>query len=142
MSILCFTTDRAIMDQLKRTFASWNPVALLQSTWWETPRIRGAAAPTLHHPDLHKRNVFVSNDDPAVITGINYPVLSQRSGMQTRYQTQVLLPTPYSRINLSLIVSEARKLLMSALDSSSRSPVPAVSLLLQDVEGWSRGFST
>ena len=34
------------------------------------PRVRGAAAPTLHHPDLHKRNVFVSNDDPAVITGI------------------------------------------------------------------------
>ncbi len=34
------------------------------------PRVRDAAAPTLLHPDLHKRNIFVSNDDPAVITGI------------------------------------------------------------------------
>ncbi len=34
------------------------------------PRIRDAAAPTLLHPDLHKRNIFVSDDDPAVITGI------------------------------------------------------------------------
>jgi hypothetical protein len=34
------------------------------------PRIRGAATPTLHYLDLHKGNVFVSNDDPAVITGI------------------------------------------------------------------------
>jgi hypothetical protein len=36
----------------------------------EDLRIRGAAVPTLYHPDLHKRNVFVSNDDPTVITGI------------------------------------------------------------------------
>ena len=34
------------------------------------PRIRDAAEPTLLHPDLHKRNIFVSDDDPAVITGI------------------------------------------------------------------------
>lgn len=36
----------------------------------EEPRIRTAATPTLFHPDLHKRNIFVSDDDPAVITGI------------------------------------------------------------------------
>jgi aminoglycoside/choline kinase family phosphotransferase len=36
----------------------------------EEPRIRNAATPTLLHPDLHKRNIFVSDDDPAVITGI------------------------------------------------------------------------
>ncbi|KAH7348627.1 kinase-like domain-containing protein [Rhexocercosporidium sp. MPI-PUGE-AT-0058] len=36
----------------------------------EDPRIRDAAAPTLLQPDLHKRNIFVSDDDPAVITGI------------------------------------------------------------------------
>ena len=36
----------------------------------EDSRIRDAAAPTLLHPDLHKRNIFVSDDDPAVITGI------------------------------------------------------------------------
>lgn len=36
----------------------------------EDVRILNAAAPTLHHPDLHKRNVFVSADDPTVITGI------------------------------------------------------------------------
>ncbi|OBT43157.1 hypothetical protein VE00_07719 [Pseudogymnoascus sp. WSF 3629] len=33
-------------------------------------RIRDAAAPTLFHPDLHKRNIFVSDDDPTVITSI------------------------------------------------------------------------
>ncbi|KAL8910040.1 MAG: hypothetical protein Q9171_004666 [Xanthocarpia ochracea] len=36
----------------------------------EDPRIRATAAPTLHHPDLHKRNIFVSNDDPTIITDI------------------------------------------------------------------------
>lgn len=34
------------------------------------PRIRDAATPTLFHSDLHKRNIFVSDDDPTVITGI------------------------------------------------------------------------
>lgn len=33
-------------------------------------RIQKAAAPTLLHPDLHKRNVFVSEQDPTVVTGI------------------------------------------------------------------------
>lgn len=34
------------------------------------PRIQAAATPTLFHPDLHKRNIFVSEDDPSKITGI------------------------------------------------------------------------
>lgn len=34
------------------------------------PRIQEAAIPTLFHPDLHKRNIFVSDDDPSTITGI------------------------------------------------------------------------
>ena len=34
----------------------------------EDPRIRGAATATLCHADLHKRNIFVSDDDPSVIT--------------------------------------------------------------------------
>lgn len=29
-----------------------------------------AAAPTLLHPNLHERNIFVSENDPTVITGI------------------------------------------------------------------------
>lgn len=33
-------------------------------------RIHDAAAPTLFHPDLHMRNIFVSDNDPSVITGI------------------------------------------------------------------------
>ncbi|OBT56584.1 hypothetical protein VE04_05637 [Pseudogymnoascus sp. 24MN13] len=33
-------------------------------------RIRDAAASTLFHPDLHKRNIFVSDDDPTIITSI------------------------------------------------------------------------
>ena len=36
----------------------------------EDLRIRDAATPTLFHPDLHKRNIFISDDDPTVITGI------------------------------------------------------------------------
>ncbi|KAJ5426904.1 hypothetical protein N7465_001974 [Penicillium sp. CMV-2018d] len=32
-------------------------------------RVRDAAVPALFHPDLHKRNIFVSHDDPSVITG-------------------------------------------------------------------------
>lgn len=34
------------------------------------PRIQAAATPTLFHPDLHKRNIFVSETDPSKITGI------------------------------------------------------------------------
>ena len=33
-------------------------------------RIAEAAVPLLFHPDLHKRNIFVSDDDPTTITGI------------------------------------------------------------------------
>ncbi|KAL8913538.1 MAG: hypothetical protein Q9172_007260 [Xanthocarpia lactea] len=36
----------------------------------EDPRIRATAAPTLLHADLHKRNIFVSDDDPTIITDI------------------------------------------------------------------------
>lgn len=36
----------------------------------EDSRILNAAVPTLFHPDLHKRNIFVSEDDPTVVTGI------------------------------------------------------------------------
>ena len=34
------------------------------------PRIKACATPLLFHPDLHKRNIFVSEDDPSIITGI------------------------------------------------------------------------
>ncbi|KAK2750680.1 hypothetical protein FQN57_002753 [Myotisia sp. PD_48] len=34
------------------------------------PNIQSNATPTLFHPDLHKRNVFVSQDDPTIVTGI------------------------------------------------------------------------
>lgn len=33
-------------------------------------QVHDAAAPTLFHPDLHMRNIFVSDHDPLVITGI------------------------------------------------------------------------
>ena len=33
------------------------------------PQIQSNAAPTLFHPDLHKRNIFVSEDDPTIVTG-------------------------------------------------------------------------
>ncbi|OJD20124.1 hypothetical protein ACJ73_08543 [Blastomyces percursus] len=32
--------------------------------------IRSNAKPTLFHPDLHKRNIFISKDDPTIVTGI------------------------------------------------------------------------
>ncbi|KKZ61111.1 hypothetical protein EMCG_04256 [[Emmonsia] crescens] len=34
------------------------------------PQVQSAATPVLFHPDLHKRNIFVSEDDPSIITGI------------------------------------------------------------------------
>jgi hypothetical protein len=33
-------------------------------------RVHDAAVPTLFHPNLHKRNILVSEDDPSIITGI------------------------------------------------------------------------
>lgn len=36
----------------------------------EDKRIQDAAAPTLLHPDFHKRNIYVSAEDPTVITGL------------------------------------------------------------------------
>ncbi|OAA40802.1 serine/threonine protein kinase [Beauveria brongniartii RCEF 3172] len=36
----------------------------------EDARVQGAAAPTLLHPDFHIRNIFVSADDPTIITGL------------------------------------------------------------------------
>ncbi|KAI4152108.1 MAG: hypothetical protein LQ340_003107 [Diploschistes diacapsis] len=35
----------------------------------EDPRMQEVAIPTLYHPDLHARNIFVSDDDPTVVTG-------------------------------------------------------------------------
>ncbi|KAH8698635.1 phosphotransferase enzyme family protein [Talaromyces proteolyticus] len=34
------------------------------------PQIQAVSTPTLFHPDLHKRNIFVSEDDPSKITDI------------------------------------------------------------------------
>ncbi|KAB8069206.1 kinase-like domain-containing protein [Aspergillus leporis] len=34
------------------------------------PRIAASATPVLFHPDFHKRNIFVSDHDPSIITGI------------------------------------------------------------------------
>ena len=36
----------------------------------EDARIKDTSNPVLFHPDLHKRNIFVSDDDPTVITAI------------------------------------------------------------------------
>ncbi|RMD39708.1 hypothetical protein DV735_g5425, partial [Chaetothyriales sp. CBS 134920] len=36
----------------------------------EDPRIQNVATPVLFHPDLHKRNIFVDEDDPTVVTSI------------------------------------------------------------------------
>lgn len=33
------------------------------------PEIKSNTTPTLFHPDLHKRNIFVSKDDPTIVTG-------------------------------------------------------------------------
>ncbi|KAH7081224.1 kinase-like domain-containing protein [Paraphoma chrysanthemicola] len=34
------------------------------------PRIQNAAVPVMFHPDLHKRNIFVSAEDPTVVSAI------------------------------------------------------------------------
>ena len=36
----------------------------------EDPRVQKTSTPTLHHADLHKRNIFVSDNDPTIITNI------------------------------------------------------------------------
>lgn len=36
----------------------------------EDSRVLNAAAPTLYHADLHKRNIFVSDDDPTIVTDL------------------------------------------------------------------------
>ena len=36
----------------------------------EHPLVQKAAAPTLLHADFHKRNIYVSEEDPTIITGI------------------------------------------------------------------------
>ena len=36
----------------------------------EDPRMKDTAAPTLYHADLHKRNIFVSDEDPTIITDL------------------------------------------------------------------------
>lgn len=36
----------------------------------EDGRVQNAAIPTLLHPDFHKRNIYVSAEDPTVITGV------------------------------------------------------------------------
>jgi hypothetical protein len=33
-------------------------------------RVQNAASPMMFHPDLHKRNIFVSEEDPTVVTAI------------------------------------------------------------------------
>lgn len=36
----------------------------------KTPIIRQVASPTLLHPDIHKRNIYVSDEDPSCVTAI------------------------------------------------------------------------
>jgi len=36
----------------------------------ELPAVQEASIPTLWHPDFHMRNIYVSEDDPTVITGV------------------------------------------------------------------------
>jgi hypothetical protein len=36
----------------------------------EDSRIRDTAAPTLYHADLHKRNIFISDEDPTIVTNL------------------------------------------------------------------------
>ncbi|CAF9938372.1 hypothetical protein IMSHALPRED_000772 [Imshaugia aleurites] len=36
----------------------------------EVPLIQNTASPTLLHAELHKRNIYVSDDDPTLITGL------------------------------------------------------------------------
>lgn len=36
----------------------------------DSPLIQNVAFPTLLHADLHKRNIYVSDDDPTVVTGL------------------------------------------------------------------------
>ncbi|KAH7379143.1 kinase-like domain-containing protein [Phaeosphaeria sp. MPI-PUGE-AT-0046c] len=36
----------------------------------KSPRIQNTSSPVMFHPDLHKRNIFVSDEDPTVVSAI------------------------------------------------------------------------
>jgi hypothetical protein len=36
----------------------------------KSPSIQGVSAPTLLHPDIHRRNIYVSEEDPSCVTAI------------------------------------------------------------------------
>jgi hypothetical protein len=36
----------------------------------KSPSIQEVATPTLLHPDIHKRNIYVSEEDPSCVTAI------------------------------------------------------------------------
>ena len=47
-----------------------NATKMVMSQLVEHIPLRDAAAPILLHPDFHKRNIFVSETDPTIITGV------------------------------------------------------------------------
>jgi len=51
----------------------------------QDPRNQNTAASTLLHADLHERNIFVSDDDPTIITGL---IDCQSSNIEPEFCTQ------------------------------------------------------
>jgi len=58
-----------------------------------TPVIQNLATPVLLHADLHKRNIFVSEDDPTIITSvIDWQATSIEPALALAYETPDLIP--------------------------------------------------
>jgi hypothetical protein len=61
--------DHVIMDLSRQRELLEHGRAVIKKLGKDS-RVQNAANPIMFHPDLHKRNVFVSEDDPTIITAI------------------------------------------------------------------------
>ncbi|OJJ50142.1 hypothetical protein ASPZODRAFT_128762 [Penicilliopsis zonata CBS 506.65] len=68
--------EEAIFDELPHQGSIRDHIYLLNTSQEmmqrlvEDKRVQDAAAPTLLHPDFHMRNIFMSPEDPTIITGL------------------------------------------------------------------------
>lgn len=99
------------------------------------PRIRDAATPVLFHPDLHKRNIFVSDDHPCVVTGI---IDWQSASIEPAFWYADEIPDSASDEEICAQTFDLCTQFLTPKLSSPRlmdvSSVPAFSVLLPDVE--------
>lgn len=96
-------------------------------------RIMDCATPVLFHPDLHKRNIFVLEDDPSEITAI---IDWQAASIEPAFCYADEIPD-FATENEVCTRAFCTHALKAEIDGPKS--IPTISLQLQDVEGWSCG---